>query len=760
MTPEADDKPPIVSLGRFAAFLGIIILCRFGLVLTGIDSFFLRDFSHFGYPLATYLHDSFWDGEIPLWNPYNHCGLPFLAQWNTMVCYPPSLFICLFPVSWSLNCFCLLHLYLGGLGMFVLARRWIRDEPSAVISGTAYTFAGILLNSLLWPNNIAAFGCLPWVLLTLDRATIEGGRWLVGAAMIGALQMLTGAPEVILVTWLIFGCNWIVRSAANRKCGDPKVFATELGRILATSGLVLSLAAVQLLPFLEMLELSSRAAETIDDGWSAPSHFWANYLVPMFRSTQVPDGSTHLAGQAWIMSHYAGIGVLMLSGLAIAHLRDRMTWTWIGLVIFGLLVSLGGKGGVHDWIKHLGPLAKMRYPIKFLILPTVLLPLLAGLGFRAVTQLQWPQIRRSLLGIIALLGVGFALTGNLIAHAGGDYAASRELAWASWWRSLVWTALFAMTVLLYHQRRTILTQKRLYVIAPMLIAGDLLIHHPSLTPTVARAYWDIPVELGDEGRPPNLAAGRISSTPRAQYIHLFHSGQTYEDTLIGRRATIPPNMNLMLRVAQVEGFYSLTFPETFEVEKKLYHALNSERPAVADLLGVRQLLLENNGLLWRTRKTALPLVTAGQRPMLVPPHRIPTMLASEDYDPRSVVFLHPSAKSRLATTNTAPATISNLLIGHHRIEFDIEAAGTALAVISQSHHPAWQATVAGSRAQLLRANLAFQAISVPEGRHHVVLRYVDQQFYGGLAVSLVTLSGLLGYLWRIRKRTWPNNLGK
>ena len=110
--------------GRFAAILAILTLAMFPGVVLGGRTFFYRDFSIFAYPLAQYHRDCFWRAEMPLWNPLNNCGLPFAAQWNTMVFYPLSLLYLLFPLPWSLGIFCVLHLYLGGLGMYFLARRW------------------------------------------------------------------------------------------------------------------------------------------------------------------------------------------------------------------------------------------------------------------------------------------------------------------------------------------------------------------------------------------------------------------------------------------------------------------------------------------------------------------------------------------------------------------------------------------------------------------------------------------------------------
>src|ERR1035441_10962924 len=55
--------------GRFALLLGLLILAAFPGVLLGGRTFVIRDFGMFGYPLAYFHRQSFWRGELPLWNP-------------------------------------------------------------------------------------------------------------------------------------------------------------------------------------------------------------------------------------------------------------------------------------------------------------------------------------------------------------------------------------------------------------------------------------------------------------------------------------------------------------------------------------------------------------------------------------------------------------------------------------------------------------------------------------------------------------------
>ena len=154
----------------FALLLATFIVAWFPEVAFGTRSFVFRDFGMYGYPVAHYFRESFWRGEVPLWNPYSNCGVPFLSQWSTLVCYPGSLFYLLLPLPWSLNAFCLVHLFLGGMGMYFFARRLTNNNTAGAIAGLAYSFNGLTLSCLIWPHYMVCLGWLPWVFLSVDRA--------------------------------------------------------------------------------------------------------------------------------------------------------------------------------------------------------------------------------------------------------------------------------------------------------------------------------------------------------------------------------------------------------------------------------------------------------------------------------------------------------------------------------------------------------------------------------------------------------------
>src|SRR2546423_14374663 len=124
--------------GKTVLLIGVLLFIRYPEVFIGTHSFFNNDFGLFTYPVVHYLRASLLRGELPLWNPLNDCGVPFLAQWNTSACYPATWLCVLLPLPWSLNIVCLGHLLLAGWGMYLLAFRWTGNRFASSISAVAF----------------------------------------------------------------------------------------------------------------------------------------------------------------------------------------------------------------------------------------------------------------------------------------------------------------------------------------------------------------------------------------------------------------------------------------------------------------------------------------------------------------------------------------------------------------------------------------------------------------------------------------------
>jgi hypothetical protein len=749
--PPGQSPPWLDSLtpGRLAGLIALFLFALYPGVILGTQSFFFRDFGLFTYPVAYFAHESFWHGQLPLWNPLNNCGVPLLAQWNTSLCYPPSLFYLVFPLPWSLNVFCLGHLLFAGVGMYLLAYRWTQNRLAAGIAGLVFALNGLMLNSLMWTSNLAALSWQPLVVLWVEQAWRQGGwRCVLLAALAGAMQMLSGAPEIIVFTWATLALLGLGQGWRGQIPPGP-----ALRRFAIVVALIAGLSAIQLLPFFDLLKHSQRdSAYALADAWPMPLWGFANFIVPVFHCRPTAFGTCFEPGQSWTASYYLGIGPLALAALAVWRWRRQPAIGGLaGMTLAGLVLALGNEGYVYAWLKHLVPwIGFARFPIKFISIPAFTIPLLAAGGFNVFAGAAARNLKRaerSLCGIAAFLGLTVIF---LLAAARWGLASTSD--WRLAWWDGAWRALFLILLLAALAALVRVSQPRLRGLLGLavlaLVGFDLVLAGMHISPVVVTKAFG-PLELNMSFRPQYGESRAMLS--RQVTAYLYSAGT--DDPLyyfVGQRGALYENCNIPENIPKVDGFCSLHLLGEWEVGGILYGdpapeaGTNAPPPApLLDFLGVSQISATNSIFAWQERKSFLPLVTAGQRPIFANDSETLDHLAGADFDPRHTVYLPWSERDKVTVTNASETKVIFEQFGAQQAHVTVEAPARALVVVAQAFYHDWHAYMDGHPVPLLRANDAFQAVEVPAGQHEISLRYEDGMFRLGAAISALTLLGCL-----------------
>ena len=734
-TPNSTEKiEGWIALRTFALAAGILIALFFPTILTGSESFFFRDYGLFGYPLASYHRDSFWRGEIPFWNPFNNCGLPFLAQWNTMVFYPLSLIYLLLPMPWSLGLFCLFHLWLAALGMFVLARSYTGSSIASAAAGLGFAFSGLLLSSLKYPNNIAALGLMPWTIWALEAALLAGGRSLIVAVLGSATQMLAGAPEIIALTWIYAGLR--VLSLPRQ------IWMKSFSRLVLVGVAVALLCAVQLLPFLDLIAHSQRNQTFGDSQWSMPIWGWANFFVPLFHCFRSYHGVYAQPDQYWISSYYVPLTLSIFVPMAFWK-RNRGVAIFLGLIALTFLVlSFGDAAGLYRIIRTVIPgFNFMRFPIKFSVLVVFALILLGSMGLAETIRLVQGSTDKFLRPIcIAALGaalliaalIGFAYARPTIGENPGvtlRNGVSRA------------ALIAAAVVLVIACSKKAATNSRILLLLGLcgIVWIDAISHAPSENPRIDASIYKTSVRVSDKY--PQLGAGRSMISAGAEE-RLDHSQfATPAQDLGTSRLALYSNCNLLDAVPKVDGFFSLYLREEATIDRILYASTNYSFPGLMDFLSVTQISDPDAPTRWIERSNALPIIHSGGKVQFVNREQTLRTLANAAFDPRSLVLLPENALGFVQATNSNASEIVVKSISAEKIAFTSSASSNGLVTISQSFHGGWRATVDGKPTTIWRANHAFQAIEIPAGTHSVVISYSEPLFRIGAAISITTLIG-------------------
>ena len=193
------------------------------------------DLSTYFYPYRQYAATALQQGNVPLWNPYLFQGVPFLANQQTAVLYPPNLLYLLVSTEQGLALSIALHLVWGAVGAYVYTRQVTRLVWLAAI-GAAATFglSGFLGAQVGHVNQVNAAVWLPWALLAAHR--LYAGlslRWTVGLSLILALQFLAGHAQPSYMTLAAVMLYWLGRAA-----WDWLGVAALRPRFLVTAGAV------------------------------------------------------------------------------------------------------------------------------------------------------------------------------------------------------------------------------------------------------------------------------------------------------------------------------------------------------------------------------------------------------------------------------------------------------------------------------------------------------------------------------------------
>ncbi len=789
--------------GRFLALLALCLFAAFPDVVLGSHTFYYRDFGHFAYPLAHYHRECFWRGEIPLWNPYNSCGLPHLAQWNTMCLYPGALIYLLGPMPWALGWFSLAHLLLAGAGAYRLAHHWTGNRFAASVGGLAFAFNGFTLHAVMWPNNVAALAWAPWLWLLVERACKEGGRTVLLAALVGAMQMLAGAPEVILFTWAIAAAFVLLECLKRETENVSQVPLTHYAlRFTSLALLVTLLSAAQLLPFLDLLRHSHRTAGFDDNLYAMPLWGWANFFVPLFRMTPDKLGVfTHL-DQQWTSSYYPGLGVLALAALAVWRRREPRVWLLAAVAVLGVWLAMGQKAFLLDWLKAIcPPLGFIRFPIKYVLLPLMVLPFLAAMALaerrsptrrapslaptggdgrgegegglpanhaRSQPEAQTSPIAQSGLPFalrdLAVISMVFGLCiyflglhkfwerlhtltadpNSTVMTMAGAITAGRQL----WFLGILFAALFFVS------RATSPTARiAARVLFLAILAFNILTHAPRQNPTVITQAYE-PGVARFSTTMPHLGEGRamVSRDMEAFMAHA-HNPDALNYCIGARRAAFA-NWNLLDAVPKVNGFFS-QFPR--ELSDTWWLLYGHDRPfpeRFADFLGITRISSSDVLFTWAHRTNALPLITAGAEPVFTDATNTLRELAATGYDPAGNVFLPKELLAVSHATNASAITRATVLStrwDRESISIEVEANAPVWVIIAQTYYHPWKAFEGERELPIRRANHAFQAVEIGAGRHSIQLRYVDHAFQLGAALSLATLALVLFGLLRARR---------
>ena len=682
------------------------------------------------------------DGEIPLWNPYNYAGHPFLADTQSAVFYPPRLLTVALVggdpspggLYTALQTEMALHVLLGSLLMYAFVRR-ITARHGATVSALGGMAAALTLSYSGYVSGypqlqlavLEAGVWLPLILLGIFQGTRSDGPgwwWIILAGVSLALSLLAGHPQTSLFA-LYLALAYLAYRLWQHTAHDWRTWARRFVPAAALIGLIAGgLAAVQLLPGLEYLQGTSRQAMSFDaKGNGFPFQDVAQVLFPGFLTHWSPL--------------YFGIAGLAL--LACALWRKAPGSAFFGAAaLVGLVWSFGAGTVVWDLAYLLAPGASwFRGQERAAFVVAHSASILVGLGTSAL--LTWgaapreESIFRRALWALAGICAGFAAVWLVLWQTpdGAHYDAAL--------RSAAFATLLAVLAAALLPR--IARQPHCWLLGLGLV---VLIVFDLFSVTMGTPNYD-PVPAGDRLPEPAIA--------RELREELLAPGARID----GQRG-IRDNYGALYGVPDIRGISPLTL-------ESVHTYLEHMPPARAwDLLAVQFVLTDWEQLPVPSAIVATAEDSAGPynvhqlddpRPFAWLTYGATVvdsdaeaygLLREPAYDTRQHVIL--DRDPGVALPGSAPQTAGRaeiLRFEPERIEIEVETPASSVLTLSLPQVPGWEAAVNGEEAAVLRAYGGLSAVVLPDqGTYTVTLRYRPWTFTAGAIVSVAALIAVAG----------------
>lgn len=313
------------------------------------------------FPTFKFYGAEFQKGHFPLWWPYLTGGYPIFANSTSLMFSLTSpLFIFFAPeiaYSWSI----IIKIFLAGIGFFLYLRLLKIKGWAAVFGALAYMLNTLVMLKLEIPWMTQTLWSIPFIFFCLEKVfQTRKFSYSALATIFLSLQFIAAHPQTgFYVTGFAF-LYVLVKLAGSVKA--VKNFKKLLVYAIFPFILMPALAAVQLLPMLELQNLGHRSPNELAQ-WITPLHLFTAITPQIFGDTQnnfqvlskIERNALHLLHLDFppISLPYIGFLPLLFALLACGKkIRQKLEikfffWVSLLLVLLQLLTPLWAKGVLH-----------------------------------------------------------------------------------------------------------------------------------------------------------------------------------------------------------------------------------------------------------------------------------------------------------------------------------------------------------------------------------------------------------------------------
>ena len=713
------------------------------------ETFYFRDLYRLFYPKRVFFAAALRSGVFPLWDPLTNGGQPFLAEPANFALHPSNVLYLMLPTIVAFNLVLVLHVLFCAVAAYWLARTLALSAPAAFVCGAAFAFCGYTLSAAnLTPMLLG----LPWVPLTIGllHRALRDGRSIVPAVIAAAMPLYGAAAELTAMLFVTI-VVWI--AATHVSPAKRRLF---LGAMVIAGAIGLSLP--QTLPATSVIAQSAREQKRSFASFSENSVHplrLAELAVPRF----LGDLDSMIEGDRWgrmlesggypyILSLYVGVPVLLLAGIGAFSRRagEVPRRALAALAFASLLLSLGRYLPGFDWLyAHLPFIGMFRFPVKAQVIALLPVALLAACGTEQIVNSI--RARRAARSVAIALAIVFAVTAiALMKSEAFALALARTLSFTP----LAWQHRLLLGGSLLHAAfaaaAIAAASGRARFIAAV-VAIDLLIAGFGVNDYAPRSLFTEP-PLAAEVRA-LVGDGRFHSAERPLVVRA--PGKDMMWLARWQLGTLADYNAAAYGIAAIyhEDYDDLAPHEVARLTALMPRLPWSMRKELLDRSDVRAFLTPDVVTLPGTREVR-HIAAAGLRlysnEALAPARFVSNVAFARNEGEAALHMLksHDASTAVLEGARARAERCGNAAVriverSDHAMRYEVDAPCAGIIVFSEHPYAGWTAAVDGAPTPILRADYAFTAVAVKQGRHTITRTYFPPRLWAGVMGMLITV---------------------
>jgi hypothetical protein len=650
---------------------------------------------------------------LPLWNFYNHCGSPLIANLQSQVFYPFSIVFYVikdFVVAYKI--FLILHFFLSAFFMYILLKKKL-SFVSSLCGSIIWTFNGYMISRT---EFMSVFSTVIWLPLIIYLFSYISDKFelkkIIFVSLVITIQFLAGHAQMWFYS-MIYLLLYSIYQSYKYKSYCPIISC------LLSIFLAIFISAVQFLPTIEFFYYSTRFGKGIKN----IAEFGMNYKDAILGSLNLRDiinfvypfnwqfdiknfCSTKILTftNYWWYTFYIGLVSVCLSIIGFIYIKQVKEKIFYLLIIsFILFYSLGENFIVFKLLYKFIPFIRIfRYPSTSVFLIIFVLSFFASYGTEFVISL-------------------------------------------------------AKKYKIY---------RYLFIFIPLICFVELYIYSTKISILLPKSIMDEKTETIEfliEKSFQDKYPYRFALTPITQNLARAVRGKSLYTAIRNYRDRLFGNVNLDYLLYNFRG-QDIELKNYYKFLDFVYScpSLDSAIPffSISNVKYIISAIPQNTKLLKLIKDDELKIY---ENPFVLPPvffvkqkieetdlYSSLKLMKELKFNIFNTIILHCNKVQNLISNNSfhnTNTTIEEFCYYNNKVYIKTNCSQEGFLVVSQNFYPSWQCLVNNRKTKIYRCNIFMNCIYLQKGYNEIWFYYDPISFKIGCVITLLCLFFIIVYLY-------------